>query len=50
MKKCYANKELHISDKDFEKPAYVSIRLDCDKETDPKLDKTNPDDSNPAEF
>jgi len=32
MKKCYANKELQISDKDFEKPAYVSIRLDCEEE------------------
>ncbi len=31
MKKNYENKELGISDKDFEKPRGLSIELDCDK-------------------
>ena len=32
MKKCYADKNLHISDKDFTKPAAkLSIELDCEK-------------------
>ena len=31
MKKCYANKALKISDKAFEKPANLSIELDCEK-------------------
>lgn len=31
MKKCYANKDLKISDKAFEKPKDLSIELDCDK-------------------
>ena len=31
MKKCYANKELNISDKAFEKPKDLKIELDCKK-------------------
>ncbi|HIP48894.1 MAG TPA: penicillin-binding protein [Lutibacter sp.] len=53
MKKCYANKDLHISDKDFDKPAYVSIRLDCDENSDDGNEDTTPDktdDDNGIEF
>ena len=31
MKKCYADKSLQISDKEFDKPANLTIELDCDK-------------------
>lgn len=31
MKKCYANKELKISNKAFKKPADLDIELDCEK-------------------
>ena len=51
MKKCYANKELHISDKDFTKPAHVNIRLDCDEEVDQDTNKEEQlIKTNPAEF
>ena len=48
MKKCYADKSLRVSDKDFERPAYVSIRLNCDdaedgKNTDKKEEKEEGD-------
>lgn len=32
MKKCYADKNLYISEEDFEKPAVISIRLNCNEE------------------
>lgn len=41
MKKCYADKALHISDKDFSRPANINIRLDCDEETDSKDSENN---------
>ena len=53
MKKCYANKNLHISDKDFDKPSYISIRLDCDEESNDGNENTTPDktdDDNGIEF
>ncbi len=31
MKKCYADESLKISDKPFDKPANLSIELDCEK-------------------
>jgi len=31
MRKCYANKELEISDKAFRKPANFDVELDCEK-------------------
>jgi len=31
MKKCYADKSLNVSDKPFEKPANLTIELDCEK-------------------
>jgi len=31
MKKCYANKDLKISDRPFRKPANMKIELDCEK-------------------
>jgi penicillin-binding protein 1A len=37
-KKLYADKELHISQDDFEKPEKLTIQVDCDK-----TDKNNPD-------
>lgn len=40
MQKCYADKTLHISKEDFEKPEHVSIRIDCnDKKEENKEDK-----------
>lgn len=53
MKKCYANKDLHISDKDFERPAYISIRLDCDDDKEDGIGEDKPDkneDDNGIEF
>ncbi len=52
MKKCYADKTLHISDKDFVKPANISIELDCDKATDEgqEGDKPIEDEDMPIEF
>ena len=52
MKKCYADKELHISDKDFAKPANVSIELDCDKasEEGTEEDTPNEEEESPIEF
>jgi penicillin-binding protein 1A len=53
MKKCYADKTLHISDKDFIRPANVSIQLDCDKaaeESDKDTKTDNPTDEKPIEF
>ena len=35
MKKCYANKELNISDEAFEKPENLNIELDCNKYKNP---------------
>ncbi len=50
MKKCYTDKELGISKEDFEKPANMSIELDCDKkQTDEKGEKT-PDPTEEIEF
>jgi len=36
MKKCYGDKELGISDGDFEKPDKVTIEFDCDKYKNPQ--------------
>jgi penicillin-binding protein 1A len=36
MKKCYADKTLTISDKDFEKPENLSIQINCDAISDEK--------------
>ncbi len=48
MKKNYIDKELNISQEDFEKPEYLSISIDCDNEVkeEDKKDKktTNPND------
>lgn len=41
MKKCYGNKDLEISDKDFERPENLSIRVDCWKA--PEIDSTDTD-------
>lgn len=38
-KKLYADKNLHVSQEDFEKPEKLTIQVDCDKNTD----KDNPD-------
>lgn len=43
MKKCYADKRLHISDKDFAKPAFVSIRLNCEEENESTDQENNPE-------
>ncbi|MEZ4855284.1 MAG: transglycosylase domain-containing protein [Gelidibacter sp.] len=48
MKSCYADKDLNISTEDFERPANLSINVDCDKfngddpssEDDKKIDDT----------
>ncbi len=34
MKKCYADKELDVSTGDFERPAYLSINVDCNKRSE----------------
>ncbi len=57
MKRCYADKTLHVSDKDFERPAHVSIELNCENygkadasnDGDKPLDNT-PDDDEEPEF
>ncbi len=41
MKKCYADKNLHISDSDFEKPYSLSIRLNCDNENEASEEEEN---------
>ncbi len=46
MKKNYANKELNISKKPFDKPSNISINLDCDKKQDTGKSDTSPN-SNP---
>jgi penicillin-binding protein 1A len=38
MKSCYADEDLNISIEDFEEPANLSIRVDCDKEADSPKD------------
>ncbi len=50
-KSLYADKSLHVSDKEFTRPANLSIELDCDKTDDnsdentkPKDDEEDPDD------
>jgi penicillin-binding protein 1A len=47
MKKCYANKDLKISDKAFRKPANMTIELDCEKyqQNNVKSDSTAVDDA-----
>ena len=39
MKKCYADKELGISDGEFEKPSNMTIEFDCDKYKNPQNGK-----------
>ena len=52
MKKCYADKNLHISDKDFVKPANLSIELDCGKVTNDGSEGNTPieEEDTPIEF
>ncbi len=38
MKKCYGNKDLNISDGDFEIPLDLKVELDCDKFKNPEND------------
>ena len=38
MKKCYANKDLNISDGDFEIPLDLKVELDCNKYKNPESD------------
>jgi penicillin-binding protein 1A len=44
MKKNYENKDLGISDGEFERPASISIELDCDKIKENALENAEPDD------
>ncbi|MCK0130466.1 transglycosylase domain-containing protein [Flavobacteriaceae bacterium F08102] len=46
MKKLYADKELNISDKEFEKPKDFDLELDCEKLKKEKGEITEPDDFN----
>ncbi len=41
MKKNYANKELGVSDKAFERPPGVDINLDCNKKTEEQEEREN---------
>jgi len=52
MKKCYNDKTLHISDKDFVRPANMSIELDCGKVSDDGVESDQPTEEkdNPIEF
>ena len=51
MKKCYADKNLHISDSDFEKPYSLSIRLNCDNENEAtEEDNSKKEGDSPIEF
>ncbi len=38
MKSCYEDKDLNISIEDFEEPANLSIKVDCDKDGDSPKD------------
>ncbi|PIE48245.1 MAG: penicillin-binding protein, partial [Flavobacteriales bacterium] len=42
MKRCYANPKLNISAGNFEKPARVTINLDCSKETIDSIQTNEP--------
>ena len=44
MKKNYADEDLEVSDKDFEKPSGMSIELDCDKLQEENDKDEDPDD------
>ena len=50
MQKCYADKELGISKEKFEKPANLSIELDCNKKTKDKKGEKTPDPADEIEF
>ncbi len=50
MKKAYTNKDLNISDGDFEKPAYISIRLDCEKDIDSENETPDENEEDRIEF
>ncbi len=50
MKKCYAHHELKISDQDFEKPAVVSIKLNCDDSSDVEVKEEPLEKEKPIEF
>ena len=42
MKKIYADKSLHISQGDFEKPAKkITVEMDCAKHDDKEVEDTN---------
>ena len=45
MKKCYEDKTLNISKKDFEKPENLSINIDCDSKSDENKDLVIPSDT-----
>ena len=50
MQKCYANKELEISDKAFEKPDNLTIELDCKKFNGEDSEEKPEDPTNDPEF
>jgi len=52
MKKCYADKQLRISEGDFIKPHSISIRLNCNDQNEENDSEENPEneDANPIEF
>ncbi len=49
MKKCYADKSLHISDKDFKRPTNVSIQLDCSEIQEEKGDTEGDEEDTPLD-
>lgn len=50
MQKCYANKELEISDKAFEKPDNLTIELDCKKFNGEDSEEKTEDPTNDPNF
>lgn len=50
MQKCYANKELEISDKAFEKPDSLTIELDCKKFNGEDSEEKTEDPTNDPNF
>ena len=45
MKKCYADKTLYVSDEDFERPANISVLVDCWKQSKSANDSLSGDES-----
>ncbi|MEZ0007335.1 penicillin-binding protein 1A [Flavobacterium sp. 28YEA47A] len=50
MKKCYADKELNVSKEPFERPANLSIKVDCWKPAVKDTTNVDTDDQNSEEF